>query len=135
WGPHSVKTLYVFCEGLSEQTFCTRVLGPHLYDVGFIHVPPLRVAFSRHRGVVHRGGVRSYAPLREDIMDTLKSRPGRDVFFTTMLDLYGLPRGFPGKGQHVRNPNNPTPYVRALEAAFGNDVADSRFIPHLQLHE
>ena len=52
-----------------------------------------------------------------------------------MIDLYGLPKDFPGKVDHVRNPADPTPYVQALEDAFGSDVDDERFIPYLQLHE
>jgi hypothetical protein len=130
-----VKTLYVFCEGLTEQGFCNRVLAPHLYTVGFLHVPTIRVAFSRHHGVVHRGGVGRYEPLRRDILHTLKSRRDRDVFFTSMLDLYRLPRDFPGRTENTRNPDDPRPYIEALEAAFGNDISDLRFVPHLQLHE
>jgi hypothetical protein len=42
-----VKTLYVFCEGLTEQRFCEQVLAPHLYGIGFTHVPTVRVALSR----------------------------------------------------------------------------------------
>jgi hypothetical protein len=32
--------------------------------------------------------------MRDDITNTMKGRPDRDVFFTAMIDLYGLPRGF-----------------------------------------
>ncbi len=130
-----MKTLYVFCEGRTEQGFCTQVLAPHLAGFGFLHVPSVKVAFSRKKQVIRRGGIRSYQPMRDDILNTMKSRPDKDVFFTTILDLYGLPRGFPGKSENTRNPANPAPYVRALEKAFAKDIGDSRFVPHLQLHE
>jgi hypothetical protein len=52
-----------------------------------------------------------------------------------MIDLYRLPSNFPGKDAAARNPDNPRPYVELLESAFADDVADSRFVPHLQLHE
>jgi hypothetical protein len=130
-----VKTLCVFCEGRTEQGFCQQVLAPHLAGFGFLHVPPIRVAFSRKKRVIHRGGIRSYKPMRDDSLNTMKGRPDRDVFFTTMIDLYGLPRGFPGKNQHARNPANPVPYVQALEREFANDIGHPRFVPHLQLHE
>ncbi len=130
-----MKTLYVFCEGQTEHAFCARVLAPHLWSFGFLHVPAVKAAFSRRRGVIHRGGIRSYKPLRDDILATMKSRADKDVFFTTMLDLYGLPRNFPGKNQNTRNPANPTPYVQALEDAFTKDIGHPRFVPHLQLHE
>jgi hypothetical protein len=130
-----VKTLYVFCEGRTEQGFCTQVLAPHLASFGFLHVPPVKVAFSRKKRVTQRGGIRSYGPLRDDIINTIKSRKAKDVFFTTMIDLYGLPRRFPGKATSTRNPTNPTPYVQALEAAFAKDIGSPRFVPYLQLHE
>jgi hypothetical protein len=130
-----VKTLYVFCEGATEQGFCRQVLAPHLAGFGFLHVPAVKVAFSRKKGVIQRGGVRSYKPLRDDILNTIKSRADKDVFFTTMIDLYGLPRNFPDKTQNTRNPAKPTPYVQALEKAFAKDIGHSRFVPHLQLHE
>jgi hypothetical protein len=86
---------------------------------------------------------KKYETMRRDIVNTLKSRHKQDAFVTTMIDLYALPSDFPGKTTHHRNPDNPTPYVKALEEAFsndiaeafGNDVARSRFIPYLQLHE
>jgi hypothetical protein len=130
-----VKTLYVFCEGPTEQRFCGEVLAPHLLTCGFLHVPTVLVEFSRRKGVINRGGVKSYTPLRRDIVNKMRQRPEKDVFFTTMLDLYGLPRTFPGKKGLVRNPANPTPYVEALEAEFARDIGHRRFVPHIQLHE
>jgi hypothetical protein len=131
-----VKELYVFCEGATEEGLCKKLLELHLfpqYD-GLIH--PIKIGHSKHHGKVRRGGVPGrYETMRRDIVNMLKSRTERAVFFTTMIDLYGLPKDFPGKHAHTHNPDNPTPYVEALEQAFGNDVADARFIPYLQLHE
>jgi hypothetical protein len=130
-----VKTLYVICEGQTEQRFVDQVLAPHLFGHGFIYVPTIRVEFSRHRRLIFRGGVRKYAPVRRTLINIMKDRPQADVFFTTMLDLYALPGEFPGKKGRKRNPNDPYPFVRALEAAFATDFGDRRFVPHLQLHE
>lgn len=130
-----MKTLYVFCEGLTEQNFCNQVLAPHLYGHGFTHIPTIRVAFARHHGEVIRGGLRTFATLKTDIVNKLKERRDRDVWFTTMIDLFRLPRDFPGKSAHVRNPADPRPYAEALEAEFAAQIGDFRFIPHLQLHE
>jgi len=131
-----MKDLYVFCEGATEQGFVNQVLRPHLYPLGFTNVPTIQVAFSKHHGVVKRGGVRAYGPVRKDILNHTKQRgtsPG--VFYTTMIDLYGLPMDFPGRQSNVRDTEDPIPYVEALEAAFGIDIGDRRFIPYLQLHE
>jgi hypothetical protein len=134
-GAVDVKELYVFCEGHTEQAFCNQVLARQLDYLRSVAVHTIRVAFSRKKGVVHRGGVKRYEPLRRDILNKLKGRRDKDVQFTSMLDLYGLPPDFPGKDQHIRDPNNPMKYVEALETAFGQDIGDRRFVPHLQLHE
>jgi hypothetical protein len=130
-----VKELYVFCEGLTEQNFCHQVLEPHLFPNGDGIVHSIRVAFSKRHGRVTRGGVAKYEPLRRDIINTLRSRHERHVFFTSLIDLYALPKDFPGKSGRTRDPKNPYPYVEALEQAFGDNVQDIRFIPHIQLHE
>ena len=130
-----MKEIYVFCEGATEQGFCAAVLQPSLFPTGVGLVHTIRTAHSRRHGIVSRGGVGKYAPLRRDILNALKMNRRPDVFFTTMIDLYGLRIDFPGKADHWRNPADPTPYVEALEAAFAADIDDERFIPHLQLHE
>ncbi|MGH8615257.1 MAG: hypothetical protein ACREYF_25355, partial [Gammaproteobacteria bacterium] len=56
------------------------------------------------------------------ICNTIKQREGKNVYFTTLFDLYDLPTDFPGKDSNVRNPANPTPYVAALEEAFRQDI-------------
>ncbi len=52
-----------------------------------------------------------------------------------MIDLYGLPRDFPGMTENTRIPENPTLYVEALERAFAHVINDRRFVPYIQLHE
>jgi hypothetical protein len=130
-----VTELYVFCEGPTEQGFCRQVLERHVRHFGcYIHT--IKVAHSRRHGIIDRGGIGKYQTLQFDIQSTIKSRKQhRGVYFTTTIDLYGLPADFPGKAEHVRNPQNPRPYCEALERAFGADIGDPRFVPHLQLHE
>ena len=131
-----MKRLTVFCEGPTEQGFCNQVLRPHLFPTcdGILHT--ILIAHAKHHGKVTRGGVPAhYETMRRDITNELKGRKHETDFFTTLIDLYGLPEDFPGKDQNVRNPDNPTPYVESLEVAFGDDIGDRRFIPHLQLHE
>jgi hypothetical protein len=130
-----VKELYVFCEGPTEQGFCKQVLEAHLLQLHCC-IRTIKIAHSRRHGIIDRGGIGKYETLRFDIQSTIKSRkrhPG--VFFTAMIDLYGLPGDFPGKSNHVRNPQNPRPFCEALEQAFADDIGDARFMPHLQLHE
>ena len=130
-----MKELYVFCEGQTEQGFCKQVLGPHLFpeNDGLVHT--IRIAHSRHHGVIHRGGIGKYATLRWDILSEMKRRASAYVRFTTMIDLYKAPTDFPGKPDRALDPNHPTPYVEALESAFRGDIGDLRFVSYLQLFE
>lgn len=130
-----MKTLFVFCEGETEQLFCDQVLFPHLAPRGFSFLRTILVANSKHKGVVHRGGVRRYAPLHRDLKNQLGSRKGPGDFVTTMIDLYALPEDFPGKAQSRRDPDNPVAFVEKLEVEFGKDIPDPRFLPYFQLHE
>jgi Domain of unknown function (DUF4276) len=131
-----VRELHVVCEGQTEEIFCNQVLYRHLFPQQDVRFVTILVARSKRHGKVTRGGVpKKYEPMQRDIVNTLKSRHQQDAFVTTMIDLYALPSDFPGNTTHHRNPDNPTPFVKAIEEAFSNDIAHSRFIPYLQLHE
>jgi len=127
-----LKQLVVFCEGPTEQGFCKQVLGPHLYQQTQSVCLTLAVGDRQGR---HVYGVTKYVRLKRFIENSLKQRKSPDVLFTSMVDLYGLPHDFPGKDGAMRNPNYPWPYVESLEQAWADDIADTRFIPYLQLHE
>lgn len=130
-----MKEIYAFCEGPTEQGFCRQVLSPHLFPGGDGCIHTVKIAHSKHHGKVSRGGVGKYASLRRDIQNTLKQRGSPDVYFTSLIDLYALPGDFPGRESQTRNPSDPWPYASALEKAFGDDIGDMRFVPHVQLHE
>ena len=85
--------------------------------------------------IVHRGGGRKYIPMKNDILRFLSQERARDVFFTTMIDLYAIHVDFPGLGEADRLKHLPYKRVEALEQAFATDIGDQRFIPYLQLHE
>ncbi|MHB1558720.1 MAG: DUF4276 family protein [Isosphaeraceae bacterium] len=131
-----MKGLVIFCEGPTEQGFCRKVLYPHLFPNHDGRLHPILIAHSRHHGRVSRGGVAArYEAMRRGIVDELKGHKGRDIVFTTLIDLYGLPADFPGKDRASRNPAEPVAYAQALEKAFEDDIGDRRFLAHLQLHE
>lgn len=127
--------LYLFAEGQTEQTFANNVLGPHLAAYGVYLQRSVLVANHRERGRVYRGGGRHYLPMKNDVVRFLKQEQNRNVYFTTMIDVYSLYRDFPGRQEAARLDGFPQRKVEALEAAFANDIGDSRFIPFLQLHE
>jgi hypothetical protein len=132
------KHLVVFCEGQTEQGFCRQVLQPHLFPRGDGTVHTLPVGEKDHHhlyGLGRRTKYNGSRGVRKFICNTIKQRQGKNVYFTTLFDLYALPDDFPGKATNHRNPAAPTPYVVALESAFGQDIGFHRFIPYLQLHE
>lgn len=130
-----MKQLYIFCEGQTEQGFCIQVLQPHLFPQGDGLIHTLAVGEKDHHHLYGIGRRMKYERVRKFICNTIKQREGKNVFFTTLFDLYALPADFPGTNANVRNPANPTPFILALEEALRQHIGYYRFIPYLQLHE
>ncbi len=126
--------LYLFAEGQTEETFANKLLMPHLANLK-VFLEPLMVCHARRRGKPHRGGLRNYEPMKNDIKRFLAQEKARNVFFTTMIDLYALPSSFPRRQEAERFRNDPFQRVVFLEQAFADDLNDPRFIPYIQLHE
>ncbi len=127
--------LYLFAEGQTEQTFAGTVLTPHLTNFEVYMHPPVLIAHAKKKGIVHRGGGRNYAPMKNDIRRFLAQEKDGNVFFTTMIDLYAIPADFPRLTEAESLRHLPYERVKALENAFANDIADCRFVPFIQLHE
>ena len=127
--------LYLFAEGPTELTFADTVLKPHLANLGVYLHPPVLVAHAKKKGKVHRGGGRKYAPMKNDILRFLLQEKGGDVFFTTMIDLYGIHAEFPGLAEGEKLRHMPDKRVEFLEQAFARDIGDQRFVPYIQMYE
>lgn len=127
--------LYLFAEGQTEQTFADIVLRPYLAAKKVYLHNPILIAHARKRGKVHRGGGRNYEPMKKDILRLLSQEKGRDVFFTTMIDLYAIHANFPGLDEAEKLRHIPEKRIESLEKSFAEDIADDRFVPYIQLHE
>ena len=127
--------LHFFVEGQTEQTFADTVLKPHLADFCVYMQKPVLIAHARKKGRIHRGGGRNFTAMQNDITRRLKEDSGRDVFFTTMIDLYALHANFPGLEEVERLRMDPYKRVEALAKSWLDETGDSRFIPFIQLHE
>ena len=81
-----------------------------------------------------KGGVLKYEPFQKGLRNLLKlhDRPG--VWFSSMIDLYALPKTFPG-WDASRKQADPYARVKLLEDAMEKDIGDRRFIPYIQLYE
>ena len=93
---------------------------------------PRRVAFSRKKGRIYRGGLKDYTKLRKDVVNWLNQ--DTQAFVTTMVDLYAFADGFPRPNRGAKMAD-PCQRVAHLEEAFAQDVNCERFLPHIQLHE
>jgi hypothetical protein len=109
----------VFCEGLAEVSFVRDILDDFL---GPVKVIPLNL----------RGGL-TYDRVRREIRNHLAGAE-KTHGVTTMIDLFGLPRDFPGMAQ-CDGILDPLGRVQALEERFAADLDDKRFVPYPQLHE
>jgi hypothetical protein len=125
--------LHFIVEGQTEETFVNRVLVPHL-ATQLVWGKARCVMTSRKRSIIYRGGLRSYAQAKKDILLWMKEDRNPDAFFTTMFDLYALPSDFPDYDQ-VQRFRDPGERVVRLEEAMRRDIDHPRFFPYLQLHE
>jgi len=126
--------LHFTVEGQTEQAFVSQLLVPHLAGRLVLVGKPRLTALCKKKGRVHRGGVRKYEPLKNDIGRWLKEDQAPSVRFTTMIDLYALPKDFPGYAQAAALAD-PYDRVGSLEKSLAEDIGDRRFIPYIQLHE
>lgn len=122
--------VYIVVEGPTEELFVNRALAPVLIPRQ-IYLYPILLGGE--------GGNPTYVRVRRNVLLQLKQ--DSSACCTTMIDFYGLGKGFPG----VPVPPNLSKLemVNHIEGAVKQDViaqaprlrADVRFIPYLQLHE
>lgn len=113
--------LYVFVEGETEEAFVKSALAPHLVGHGISSTIPILAG----------GFWKSWMRLMRDV---LGEHRGREVRFTTLFDLYGLPRGFPDIAR-LMEMTDTRARAAAVEAALGDIFRDDRLIPYVQRHE
>jgi hypothetical protein len=119
--------VFILAEGQTEETFVQAVLSPALQPLWLV---PVIVKTRRAAGgSAHRGGYVTYARLKAEVQRLLGDTSAAAV--TTMLDLYALPRDFPGLGTEAGGARK----AQKAEEAFAKDIAHERFHPYLQLHE
>lgn len=129
-----MKRLHITAEGQTEESFVNKTLKQHLALCG-VYADVRCVLTGRKNGKTYRGGMTTYEKAKQDIVRWLKEEIGNyDVVFTTMFDFYALPEDFPGYCE-AQGLHDPYKKVAKVEEAFAADIADSRFIPYIQLHE
>ena len=120
----------IVVEGQTEDSFVKNVLAPAMWP----HQILLKSIL-----LGHQGGRPSYERVKKDVLTYLKQ--DTTAYCSTLLDYYGLGRGFPGTpvAENLANVEK----VELIERAVKEDIcaripefrADRRFLPYIQLHE
>ncbi len=125
--------VYVVVEGPTEESFINDVLAPVLWSHQVYLIPIILGAPG------HKGGNVKYARVKTDVVKLLKQHSA--AYCTTMLDLYGLGKDFPGMPPptNLSNLNKVTHIEQAMKGDIVAEIPDRqphvRFLPYLQLHE
>lgn len=127
--------LHIIVEGHTEENFAKNVLCNHLAAFN-ISTDARAVMTSKDKRTnrINRGGLSTYDKVKKDIQLWIREDNNPECRFTTMFDLYGLPRDFPGYEIAIKE-RDPYYRVKVLEECFKKDIDDERFIPYIQLHE
>ena len=127
--------LNLVVEGQTEETFVRDLLRPHLLGFG-VTATARCVKTGRKRGRDFRGGVVNYAKVRKDLTLWMREDQRPEAHFATFIDLYRLPRDFPGY-EAAEKAGDIHARVSRIEEAFEADIAHhlGQFIPHIQPYE
>lgn len=128
-----MTAVIVVCEGQTEETFVRVVLAPFLAAEGVAARARLLETSPGHAG----GGLG-----RTTVLNGLREalREGEGHFVTTLFDLHGIPRRFPGLSASRRE-RDPLERARRIEEGLHARVVETagcrpeRFFPHVQPYE
>jgi len=118
-------------EGQTEERFVNECLAPYLLERGLALKPTIVKTKRVMSGPHVKGGVVSFQQVQRDLGHLLHDTHATVI--TTLLDYYALPAEFPGMAD--RAGGTARARVEHVEAAWAASVGDSRFVPHLVLHE
>ncbi len=127
---------YFIVEGRTEEEFIKEILKPFL-ETKQIFVQGIEqvITGKTHTGKYCKGGGNNYEYYKNHLLKRMKQFKKRDdLYFTTMIDLYALPKTFPSYETYI-DEKDKYKKVDALEKAFKNDIKQNNFIPYIQLHE
>lgn len=128
-----MNRIVAIVEGPTERAFCQEVLAPYLGALGVFVTAQIVGRPGR------KGGVRSWASVRRDVLAALKQ--DRQRACTTMFDYYGVPADWPAAAKKKNKPFRAA--VAAIERAMHDDICkemgssfdQTLFLPYLQVHE
>jgi hypothetical protein len=133
----SSPRIYIVTEGQTETGFVKQILDPWFSLRGVTLIPcTLVTKTDRKAGRQFKGGIANYGKAKNDILRCLSYTKEKNVYVSTMFDLFRLPNDFPGYETAMREADAYRK-VKCLESALMDDIDGRKpvFIPYLQLHE
>ncbi|MCK6516655.1 DUF4276 family protein [Myxococcota bacterium] len=122
-------TLVMVVEGQTEEEIAKALLKPHLSGFGV----ELRKIEIVQTAPGHAGGG-SWSKWIKHLRNTSRGWTKPEVRFTTLFDLYGLPRDFPRR-EEARGIRATSARADFVEAVLGAELCDARWLPYVQRHE
>jgi len=127
------KRLILYVEGLTEQIFVDRMLRHHLTGHGVKVERPILAARTPDPDGP-RGGFTNWPAMEADLRDLFMGDADANLRFTTLLDLYAMPPGVPGR-PGVFGASSSAGETDAIESEIAAVLCEPRFVPYLQQHE
>lgn len=124
-----MKNVYIYCEGLTEESFTNKILYPYFLNMG-IAVYPIICTTKRTVSKKYRGGVSDYAKIKSEL--TRLCRQHQNEYVTTMFDYYAMPGNTPGIDCNEPDVQR---RIKQIEAAIDDDIAQPNCQFHFMLHE
>ena len=127
------KRLLVYCEGQTEDMFVERLLRHHLALHGVKVERPIqaRTSFDPEG---QRGGFVNWAAMEFDLRQMFQADADPDLRFTTLLDVYQIPKKVPGMSA-ITSPLSAVHEIENVEHAIEGVFNEPRFKAYLQRHE
>ena len=127
------KRLLIYCEGQTELMFTERLLRNHLAMHGVKVERPILAATSLEPAG-QRGGFVNWNAIEFDLSQEFASDPDPNLRFTTLLDVFRMPKAVPGMGA-INGPLTTVPDIESVERAIEGTFNEARFKAYLQRHE
>ncbi len=125
--------LLVIAEGQTEEAFVDKLIRPALEGRGVC----TEARLVGRPG--HKGGNVTFKRVVDDVEKYL--RRGDGPYCTTLIDLYGLGRGFPSAEASSQRPGYDkvssleSDMVEEIKRRIGDSRVERRFIPYIQCYE
>ena len=125
------RQIAIVVEGQTESAFVSEILAPYLQSFG-AYVTPVIVKTSRLAdGTTFKGGG-LWKHYEADLRKLLRATNYRCV--SILVDFYAYPKDAPGVACCGR-PHQPRQCADRRIQAMAEAIGDSRFVPHVVLHE